>query len=80
MKYQKHDPAKSWVLHGSAAPGTWFCCCSGCRSSGEPGSQVQALHRSPEQQQEINSQGNLLPVKLSSAGRQLMKATDRKYL
>lgn len=37
-------------------------------------------HCSPEQQQETNSQGNLLPVKLSSAGRQLMKATDRKYL
>lgn len=40
----------------------------------------KALHRSPEQQQEINSQGSLLPVKLSSAGRQMMKATDRKYL
>lgn len=40
----------------------------------------KALHRSPEQQQEINSRGNLLPVRLSSAGRQMMKATDRKYL
>lgn len=41
VKCQKHDPAKSWVPHGSAAPGTWFCCCSGCRSSGEPVSKVQ---------------------------------------
>lgn len=80
VKYQEHDLAESRVLPGSAAPGAWFCCCSGCRSSGEPASQVQALHSSPEQQQEINSQGNLLSVKLSSAGRQLMKATDRKYL